>query len=246
MKVKRNVYHIFMILVCLVSGCDTVGQVEKEAEKREASYHLFILSGQSNMNAINISGSFKDRMISAFGRNQFISVKAAWNGQSIQRWYKDWPQTNDTHHNADLYDSLMLKVHDAIEGKEIKSYTFIWMQGERDAKDSLGYLYKESLIGLHNQIANELDIDSLHFVIGRINDHDLENINFPDWTKIRDIQVEVANSSSLYGWVNTDDLNDGLNGDGKPIQNILHMTADGYVELGHRFADKAVKLVNGK
>ena len=83
----------------------------------------------------------------------------------------------------------------------------------------------------------------MNFIIGRLSDFDMENSKYPHWTMIRDIQVKVAESNSRFEWINTDDLNDGLNRNGKEIKDDLHMSAEGYVTMGKRFADKAIELI---
>ncbi len=60
---------------------------------------------------------------------------------------------------------------------------------------------------------------------------------------VRDIQVKVAGSSPRFDWVKTDDLNDGINREGEEIVNDLHMSAQGYVILGRRFAEKSIQLI---
>jgi len=71
----------------------------------------------------------------------------------------------------------------------------------------------------------------------------LENKRYPHWTKIREIQVSIAESDSRVDWVNTDDLNDGKIRQGKDIENDLHYSAEGYKVLGERFAEQALKLI---
>ena len=60
---------------------------------------------------------------------------------------------------------------------------------------------------------------------------------------IRDIQEKIGESNLRFDWVNTDDLNDGVNRGGKEIKNDLHMSAEGYVIMGKRFADTSIKLI---
>jgi hypothetical protein len=60
---------------------------------------------------------------------------------------------------------------------------------------------------------------------------------------VRKIQVKLAESNPRFSWVNTDDLNDGVNRKGKKIQNDLHYSAEGYKTLGKRFAESALKLI---
>ncbi|WP_430937432.1 sulfatase-like hydrolase/transferase [Saccharicrinis sp. 156] len=56
----------------------------------------------------------------------------------------------------------------------------------------------------------------------------------------------VAESDTRFEWINTDDLNDGLNSKGLEIKNDLHMSVEGYKFMGERFAEKAIKLVMNK
>jgi hypothetical protein len=117
------------------------------------------------------------------------------------------------------------------------------MQGERDAREDIGELYKTSLLGLYSQLSKDLKRKDVNFIIGRLSDLDMENNTYPDWTLIRDIQVDVANSNKRFDWVNTDDLNDGLNKKGDTILNDLHMSVSGYKLLGERFAHKSIELI---
>ena len=107
----------------------------KQAIAQEAK-HLFILSGQSNMAGLKPEESFLPTVEAAFGKNKVIVVKDAMGTQPIRRWYKDWkPMQGDVPSaQPDLYDSLMKKVNSAITSQSIASVTFIWMQGERDAR----------------------------------------------------------------------------------------------------------------
>ena len=117
------------------------------------------------------------------------------------------------------------------------------MQGERDAREKLGEVYEKSLIGLYNQLCTDLDRKDINFIIGRLSDFDMLNEKYPHWEMIRDIQVKVAESDPRYAWINTDDLNDGYNRKGKEVKDDLHMSAEGYIEMGKRFADKSIQLI---
>ena len=120
--------------------------------------HLFILSGQSNMAGLNPNLSFTPAVEEAFGKANVIVVKDALGGQPIRRWYKQWapkdgkPPAN----NGDLYDRLMAKVKSAAEGQTLASVTFVWMQGERDAKEKHGEVYAASMKGLVEQLRADL------------------------------------------------------------------------------------------
>jgi hypothetical protein len=207
--------------------------------------HLFILSGQSNMVGLRTEESFAPMIEKEFGKKNVIIIKDAHGSQPIRRWVKDWkPIGLDTFTSKpDLYDTLMAKVYPAIAKKKISSATFIWMQGERDAREKLGNVYAKSLLGLHQQLMEDINVKDLNFVIGRLSDFDMKNEKYPDWIYMREVQVQVAQSDLRYAWVDTDDLNDGVNRERKTIKNDLHMSALGYKTLGERFAITAIKLI---
>ncbi|WP_282162817.1 sialate O-acetylesterase [Ulvibacterium marinum] len=204
--------------------------------------HLFILSGQSNMVGLLPEESFTPVIEARFGKDKAIIVKDAHGGQPIRRWYKDWKplQGKEPKAQPDLYDSLWTKIRASIHEENIATATFIWMQGERDAREKLGNVYEKSLIGLYDQLSADLKRNDLNFIIGRLSDFDMQNERYPHWTLIREIQVKVAESDPRFGWIDTDDLNDGYNKNGKEIRNDLHMSEEGYIEMGKRFAQEAI------
>ena len=234
---KTKTFILAGLMGLILSSC-----VSEQKEK-----HLFILSGQSNMAGLKPEESFTPAVIKKFGEENIIVVKSAFGGQPIRRWYRDWkPIEGEVPEvQADLYDSLMVKVNKAIDNdnENIATVTFIWMQGERDAREKLGQVYETSLTGLYKQLSNDLKRNDINFIIGRLSDFDMANEKYPHWTMIRDIQVKVAESDPRFEWINTDDLNDGINRNGEKIKNDLHMSAKGYEIMGKRFANKAIKLI---
>ena len=243
LKLKDTYMQIKLMLIVSLS----LMAASKQAIAQEAK-HLFILSGQSNMAGLKPEESFLPTVEAAFGKNKAIVVKDAMGAQPIRRWYKDWkPKQGDKPTELpDLYDSLMKKVNAAIASQSIASVTFIWMQGERDAREQLGNVYERSLLGLYQQLSADLHRKDINFVIGRLSDFGLTNEQYPDWNLIREIQVKVALSNPRFAWVNTDDLNDGFDRSGKAIQNDLHMSGEGYINLGNRFAKEAIKIIGNK
>lgn len=245
MKIKsiKSVTLVLKLFVLLVftSSCEKGGK------------HLFILSGQSNMQGLRPQESFIPAVESEFGKENVIVVFDALGGQPIRRWYKGWkpavvdttiPKRDRPTGTGDLYDRFMVQVYDTISNEEISSVTFVWMQGERDANEKHGEVYEESLTGLYYQLCEDLDRNDINFVIGRISDFDMNNERYPHWTMVRDIQVKVAESNPRFVWVETDDCNDGVNRKGKEIENDLHMSEKGYVTMGSRFAEESIKLIN--
>ena len=215
------------------------------APAAEAGKHLFILSGQSNMQGHRPEEAFSPAVAAALGKDRVVVVQDARGGQPIQRWWKGWtsPQGEKPESTGDLYDRLMGKVKPAIEGQTLETVTFVWMQGERDAKLEWAAVYEASLKGLYAQLSRDLGRSDVNFVIGRLSDFDMKNERYAHWTRIREIQVSLAESDARFAWVNTDDLNDGVNRRGKPIKNDLHYSAEGYKLLGKRFAEGALELI---
>ena len=222
-----------------------------ETPADDAEKHLFILSGQSNMDGMNPEESFIPTVEKQFGKESVIVVKDAQGGQPIRRWYKNWKPAKGDEPKADgeLYDKLMGKVNEAIKDKHIKTVSFLWMQGERDANESHGEVYRESFEGLVKQLEDDLGRKDINVVIGRLSDFDLKNEKYPHWTMVRDAQVAMAEANKRWRWIDTDDLNTGAsmpNWKTKQIKQYvddLHMSAQGYKFMGQRFAEQAIELI---
>ncbi|PXA03432.1 hypothetical protein DDZ13_12115 [Coraliomargarita sinensis] len=134
----------------------------------------------------------------------------------------------------------MAAVKSATEGKRYDSVTFIWMQGERDAREGLSEVYAESFRGILDQLKKDLDRSEINFVLGRISDFHMENTKYPHWTKIREIQMAIAESDPRGAWVDTDEMNGGGPG---TSGGGLHYNGAGYKALGQRFAEEAIALI---
>lgn len=201
---------------------------------------LFILSGQSNMVGLDPATTFTPAIQAAFPHDQIIVVKNALGGKPIARWYKAWqspagiPAPADTAPIGDLYDRLMEDVRKAVGDSKPDTVTFVWMQGERDAKEFLSAVYEASLRGLIQQLRCDLGRPDTTFVIGRISNH---LGGQPHWDAVRQIHVKVAKSDPLGAWVDTDDLNG-------PANDLHYVKPEGYAELGRRFAAKAVETLS--
>lgn len=212
---------------------------------QDTGKHLFVLSGQSNMAKMKPDDVFIPTLHNVFGGDKVLVVKHAQGGQPIRRWVKDWKNIKGEAQEvtADLYQLLIAKVKNEIQNQPITTVTFIWMQGERDAREGHGAVYKSSLKSLYKQLSSDLNREDIHFIIGRLSDFDLNNRKYPHWTMIRNIQVDFANSDLRFDWIDTDDLNDGTMKNGKKIENGLHMTKTGYRTMAERFAQKAIDRI---
>lgn len=192
---------------------------------------LFVLSGQSNMQGVNPDTSFTPVVKEAFPGDDVIVVLHAVGGVPINRWWKG-PAAGGEKVTGDMYDTLMAKVKTALAGKTPDSVAFAWMQGERDAKTGLSASYEEALKGLIKVLRDDLKRPDTAVVIGRLSDH-LKGQEH--WDAVRAIQEKVATQDARGAWVDSDDLNGE--------KNDLHCTKEGFVELGRRFAAKAVELL---
>lgn len=199
---------------------------------------LFILSGQSNMVGLDPNVSFTPAVKAAFPNDEVIVVKSASSGQPIRRWFKEWKAPEGAtinqagRKNGELYNTLMTAVRKGIGDKKPDSVSFVWMQGERDAKENLSAVYLDSLRGLVKQLQTDLNRKDITVLIGRLSDCDTTSEH---WKTVREKQVEFGEKEPLSAWVDTDDLNGPQNG--------LHYNKDGYAELGRRFAAKTIDLL---
>lgn len=202
--------------------------------------HLFILAGQSNMQRLDPASSFTPAVEAAFGKERVIVVHDAHGGQPISRWCKTAaPDKRKGHEKAgDLYDGLLAKIRTALSGRAITSATLVWMQGEADARRMSGAQYARHLRELIAQFEGDLGHPGLYAVIGRLSDHGLTQPKYTHWADIRTAQVALADAHPRYAWVDTDDLNGP--------QNLLHYGKREYVELGARFATKAIELIQSQ
>ena len=240
---KKKIFIILAFFLTLSgssesSGGNNVGPLQ---------YHpLFILSGQSNMQLLDIR-YFLPKVEETFGPGT-IAVKYALSGQSITNWYDKYDLLagdGDGDPVGWFYYLLKRKISAAIGNKNIRDVFFIWMQGETDglyADSRYSEFYEDNLLGLIKLIESDLRLNfnpeiQFNFVIGRINEY---GRNFPDkvaqWDAIREAQVRVAENYPNGTWVNTDDLG--------TIDNGLHFDDVGYRLLGERFALAAISLSN--
>lgn len=204
---------------------------------------LFILSGQSNMAGLDESKSFTPTIKKAFPEDEIIVVRYAAGGTPMALWYKDWkaPVGADASwekkkgKQGSLYDKLMEMVRKAIAGKTPDSVSFVWMQGESDAKAGVEAAYEDGLRGLIRKVRADMKREDTIVVIGRLSDN-LKN--HKGWDTVRAIQEKVAAGDPRGAWVDTD----GLNGP----KDDLHYTKEGYLELGRLFAEKTIELLGKK
>jgi len=212
--------------------------------------HLFILSGQSNMRQ-PLPETFSDCVEAVFGKENVLAVTEAHPSQPIKQWYKDWQppagmQDENPELNGTLYDKLMTRVRRTVKDTPLQSVTYVWMQGEADAKAAWGSVYETSFMGILDQLRADLGVKDVNFVVGRINDFWVDPQDYPHGELIREIQVKLGEAHANGAWVNTDDLNRGINPWGGFSLEDGHFPPPGYRVIGQRFAREACRLIDPK
>ena len=101
--------------------------------------HLFILSGQSNMQGLKEKTSVLPELKRLLPGADIQHVKYARGGQPIRKWVKTWDliarkhkltqQFNDP---SEFYDIVLKQAKAKIAEGPFDSITFLWMQGERE------------------------------------------------------------------------------------------------------------------
>ncbi len=220
--------------------CLTAGVSGEEAAGR----HLFVLSGQSNMTP-TLGRSFYECAGAVLGKDRVLVARTGHPGQPIKNWYRDWhpPEGMEdpgSEKNGHLYDVLITAVERVRKDEIPASVTFVWMQGEADASNGWASVYEKSFLGLLDRLRADLGIEKIHFVVGRINDHWLRE---PDGEAMREILARLGDEHANGAWIDTDDLNRGVNPWGGFSFEDGHYPPSGYVVMGQRFAREACRLI---
>ena len=214
--------------------------------------HLFILSGQSNMQGLKPENSFVPEAKKLLPDAEVVHIKVARGGQPIRLWVAEWDAlakkagSKMMNPKGPVYYTMIMEQLKPILKKHPKpdSVSFCWMQGERDAKSGLEKVYERALKQLIANLRRDLKRPDMKVVIGRISDHSPAAQWRKGWDKVREIHVKVATDDPHGSWVDTDDVNNKVKG-GKP-NNDLHYTKEGYILFGQRLARQCVALINGK
>lgn len=218
--------------------------------------HLFILSGQSNMEGMIPKNGFEPEAAKLFPNADVAYIKFARGGKPIRCWVAEWDDIAKKHG----LDPVVIRARDKEEMKGTPYYqpildeftkllkshpqptsvTFCWMQGEADAGQKLHAAYSDALQQLIVNLRRDLKQPKMYFVVGRLSDCRTN----AEWETVRRAQVALAKAGPGGAWVDCDDLNDKEK-DGKKF-NDLHYTKEGYELLGRRFVRQAKALIEGR
>ena len=210
--------------------------------------HLFILSGQSNMAGMNPKAGFEPETKKLFPDAEVAYIKVSRGGQPIRLWVTEWNEIakkhglDSTSAATKYYEPILTQFKDLLEKHpNPTSVTFLWMQGERDAKESLSAAYEDAFAKLIANLRRDLKQPEMNFVIGRLSD--FGKADNTHWQNVRKSQVALAQKDKRGAWVDCDDLNDKEKNGVK--RNDLHYTKEGYELLGRRYVRQAKALIEG-
>ena len=224
--------------------------------KAEKPVHLFVLSGQSNMQGMDPETGFMPEAKKLFKDEKVVYIKVAKGGQPICRWLEEWQdiaQKNGLRENdikrihkggeVEFYQPILDQYKEMVKKHpKFKSVTFCWMQGERDANGGGQPAYKDSLKLLISKLRRDLKRPDMNVVIGRLSDAGEKK---ESWAAMRKIQLEIVDEDPSGAWVDCDDLNDKMV-KGK-MQSVVHYNRpEGYIILGQRFARQGYALIKGE
>lgn len=219
------------------------------AQAAEKPVHIFILSGQSNMAGMNPKVGFEQEAEKLFPDAEVVYFKVARGGQPIRLWVSQWNEIAEKHglnskvDSTKYYDPILAQYKKLLQAHpEPASVTFCWMQGERDAKESLSAAYADAMNQLIANLRQDFNQPKMNFVIGRLSDFGKDDNTH--WQAVRKAQVAVAEADERGSWVDCDDLND--KGEGNKKRNDLHYTKEGYELLGRRYVRQAKALIDGE
>lgn len=243
---RKNIIGIWM---CFALAATNTGFALAESAPAKADKHLFILSGQSNMRS-PVPESFEAAVTKVFGKDNVTVATFSVPSQSICQWYKKWTPPEGAILPAKpgdpygtLYDKLMAAVRKKAGDQQFATVTFVWMQGEADGQAGWGAVYEKSFLGIIDQLKADLKRDDIRFVLGRINDHHNPKEG-NGRAVVREAQVKLGTENANGAWVNTDDLNTGINPWCGYETDGEHFPNPGYRVLGQRLARAACKQID--
>lgn len=266
MKLKSLV-SIVLLLLCrpTVDAQDAVQIPEKD------NFHLYLLVGQSNMAgrgkvaaedkvanprvlALSKDNRWQfavdpihfDKSVAGVGLGRTFGIiiaeatpdvvvgliPCAAGGSPISSWQPGGYHGQTKSHP---YDDALQRAKIAMEVGTLKG--ILWHQGESDSKEELSVVYEQRLHELIDRFRNELESPDVPFVVGQMG-----QFSERPWNDAKR-QVDKAHQSlpkkvPHTGFVSSDDL------DHKGDQ--VHFNAEGYRELGRRYAKAYQEIVDGR
>ncbi len=129
------------------------------------------------------------------------------------------------------YKRLAEVVKKAKASKKIEIIGMLWMQGESDSKkQAMAGNYKANLEALVQRCRDDFESPNMIFIAGRVNPQG-EKCAYTDIVR----KAQETCSSANYAYIDCDTL--------PKVDDNVHYTTAGIVEMGERFCNKLVPLL---
>lgn len=226
---------------------------------------VFIFAGQSNMvgTGANVSDLPKDlkgdqKSALFFNRGNWVTLapgktETKWFGPEVSFSHKvsmeikepigiikySLPGTNLAQHWSpinpkSLYTELFKKVIAAQKTRKTEMVGMIWMQGESDSfEKTMAEAYSKNLADFIQTSRKDFKSPAMFFIAGRVNP---PKDRFPYVDIVRKAQEECKVPS--FSFVDCDTL--------EKTSDRLHYNSRGLIDMGYRFADAMLKLIQKK
>jgi hypothetical protein len=201
-------------------------QVEFYQQGRQMEFH------QQAGGRIGPEVSFGKYLAAWYPGRKIRIVKLAVGGTSIYDWARLWnPRLAFRMTESTIQSSLYTLLRKQIDASAVLTLgntvnSFLWMQGERDARYPLAAnAYLGNLKTFINDLRREYASPNAAFVLGRINPPKAQH---PAVDVIRKAQEVVTTQMPRTVWVNTDELSKAA--------DQIHYDTNGEVALGRSFA----------
>lgn len=216
--------------------------------------HLFILSGQSNMENWDPDKKFAPTLKKQLKPDDFWILKVAHGGTAIHNWVEEWPELAAEAgvskipkvKGAPYFDEIMKAYHQGVkEHGAPTTVTLVWAQGEADARRGFGPAYGAAFDALIARLTRETGVDHLNVVVSRLSDWTPSAPAAQEgWAQVRRAHWNYGSKQAHAAWVDADDLNDM--GSRKNPEDDIHYTKKGYKILARRLALQAAALAKGE
>lgn len=132
------------------------------------------------------------------------------------------------------YERLAEAVQKAKASKNIEIIAMLWMQGESDCKEqAMAESYQANLEALIQRCRDDFESPNMIFIAARVNPEG-ERFAYTDVVRTAQETCSAAN----YAYIDCDSL--------PKVDDGVHYSTAGIVEMGQRFADKLITLTGEK
>lgn len=184
---------------------------------------------EPKLKGLDCGVSFGRAMLKADPDTYILLLPTAVGGSSIQQWIND-----SIHRNVALLSNFKEKV---VIGKKYGTIKgILWHQGETDAADDENIeAYQARLSILFKKFRTIVANDSLPIVIGELGSYYKEN---DKWQQLNNAIHNYTTADQFAEYINTQDL--------KHKGDDLHFDSESQREMGNRYANKLLELIQNQ